>query len=120
MHIIWCKCILQSNCRLNLINLSHQHFDNLVGVYVIWCKNNRTRTICVGKGNIRDKLNEMKSDKKVQEYGPDVYLTWAALPFALLDGVEAFLCTALKPEIYCTSDSINLISVNLPFLNSYD
>lgn len=120
MHIGWCKCILQSDCRLNLINLSHHHFDNLIGVYVIWCGKNKTRIIYVGKGNIRGKLIEMKSDKKVQKYGPDLFVTWAAVPFELLDGVESFLCTELNPEIYNTSNPVSLISVNLPFSKFYD
>lgn len=120
MHIGWCKCILQSNCRLNLINLNHHHFDNLIGVYVIWCKKNKTRVVCVGKGNIRNKLIAMKSDKKVLEYGPDLFITWAAVPFDLLDGVETFLCAKLEPEIYSTSNSVSSISVNLPFIKFYD
>lgn len=120
MHIGWCKCILQSTCRLNLINLSHHHFDKLIGVYIIWLVNNNTRIICVGKGNIRDKLIEMKSDKKVQEYGTDLFVTWAAVPIDLLDGVESFLCTELNPEIYSTFKPFNLINVNLPSFAIYD
>ena len=68
MEINWCKCMLESNCRLNLINLNSEHFDNLIGVYVIWSGDDTSNVVSVGQGNLRDKLVEMKLDKKVLEY----------------------------------------------------
>ena len=68
MKINWCKCMLESNCRLNLINLNSEHFDNLIGVYVIWSGDDTSNVVSVGQGNLRDKLVEMKLDKKVLEY----------------------------------------------------
>jgi hypothetical protein len=114
MIIEWCKCILQSRCRLNLINLNNEYFDNLIGVYVIWSGNNMSNIISVGQGIIREKIIEMQIDKTVQESGPDLYVTWAAVPNVSLEGVEAFLCSELHPKVHHTKKSIELINVNLP------
>ena len=65
-------------------------------------------------GNIRDELIKMKNNKKVQEYGPDLFVTWAAVPKAYLEGVEAYLCTELKPLDNHTIKCTDLINVNLP------
>lgn len=114
MIIDWCKCILQSRCRLNLINLNNEYFDNLTGVYVIWSGNDMSNIISVGKGIIRDKIIEMQIDKTVQESGSDLFVTWASVPNVSLEGVEAFLCSELDPKIHHTIKSIELINVNLP------
>jgi hypothetical protein len=114
MIIDWCKCILQSRCRLNLINLNNEYFDNLAGVYVIWSGNDKSNIISVGKGIIRDKIIEMQNDKTVQEFGPDLFVTWAAVSRLSLKGVEAFLCSRLNPRIPHSVSDIDLINVNLP------
>jgi hypothetical protein len=114
MNIDWCKCILQSRCRLNSINLNNEHFDNLIGVYVIWGGNDKSNIVSVGQGIIRDELVEMKIDKIVQGYGPDLFVTWAAVPKVSLEGVEAFLCNKLNPVIHHTVARLDPINVNLP------
>ena len=114
MIIDWCKCILQSRCRLNLINLNNEYFDNLTGVYVIWSGNDKSNIISVGKGIIRDKIIEMQIDKTVQESGSDLFVTWASVPNVSLEGVEAFLCSELNPKVHNALKSIELINVNLP------
>lgn len=114
MKIDWCKCVLGSNCRLNLINLNSEHFDNLIGVYVIWYGNDISNVVSVGKGNLRDELVIMKIDKKVLEYGPDLFVTWAAVPGTSLIGVETFLCNELNPRISHLIKSVEPINVNLP------
>ena len=106
--------MLQSRCRLKIINLNNEHFDNLTGVYVIWSGNNKSNVVSVGQGAIRDKLIEMQMDKKVREYGPDLYVTWAAVPTASLEGVEAFLSSELNPLVHHNITCSDTISVNLP------
>lgn len=114
MKIEWRKCILQSNCRLSLLNLNNEHFDNLTGVYVIWSGKDKANVINVGQGIIRDELIEMKINKKVREYGPDLFVTWAEVPKLSLEGVDAFLNNKLAPKIYHSKKDIELIDVNLP------
>ena len=81
---------------------------------MIWTENDRKRIVSVGKGKIRDKLIEMQIDKKVQSYGPDLYVTWAAVPKMSLDGVEAFLCERLNPIVHQSISCKDFIKVNLP------
>ena len=114
MRIDWCKCVLRSRCRLNLINLNNQYFDNLTGVYVIWRGNDTSNVVSVGRGNLRDELVEKKIDKKVLIHGPDLFVTWAVVPRLSLKGVEAFLCNKLNPKISHSASNIDLIDVNLP------
>jgi hypothetical protein len=114
MKINWCKCILQSNCRLNLLKLKNEHFDNLTGVYVIWSGYDMINVVCVGKGIIRDELIKKKIDKKILMYGPDLFVTWAAVPEFSLDGVEAFLYKELNPIIYQNISGRDFTTVNLP------
>ena len=114
MNVFWCKCMLQSRCRLKIINLNNEHFDSLIGVYVIWYGDDRSNVVSVGQGTIRDKLIEMQMDKKVQEYEPDLFVTWAAVPRASLEGVEAFLSSELNPLVHHNITFSEPVSVNLP------
>lgn len=114
MNIFWCKCMLQSRCRLTILNLNNDHFNNLIGVYVIWYGNDTKNVVRVGKGIIRDELIKSKSDEKVLAYGPDLFVTWAEVPEASLDGVEAFLCKELNPILTQTIKCSELITVKLP------
>ena len=114
MNIDWCKCILQSRCRLKLINLNNEYFDDLIGVYVIWSGNDEKNIVSIGKGKIRDRLIEMQINKKVQSYGPDLFVTWAAVPSESLKGVEAFLYDELNPIVHQNITYSNSINVNLP------
>jgi len=114
MKIDWCKCVLQSSCRLNLLNLNNEHFDNLTGVYVIWSGDDIRNVVSVGQGIIRDELINMKIDKKVLGYGPDLFVTWAAVPKNSMEGVEAFLYNKLNPMVQHSIMNNDLINVNLP------
>lgn len=114
MKINWCKCILQSNCRLNLLKLNNEHFDNLTGVYVIWSGYDMINVVYVGKGIIRDELINKKIDKKILVFGPDLFVTWAAVPRVSLDGVEAFLSNELNPMVHQDITCSKFINVNLP------
>jgi hypothetical protein len=114
MNIDWCKCLLQSRCRLESINLSNEYFNNLIGVYVIWSGSDKKNIVSIGQGTLRDKLIEMQTDKKVQSYGPDLFVTWAVVPEISLKGVEAFLYRELKPLIHQNREFGSYIFVNLP------
>lgn len=114
MDVVWRKCVLSSKCRLNIINLDNSHFDNLIGVYKIWSNGNANKTICIGGGIIRNELNAMKKNFEVQNYGPDLYVTWAMVPSISIDGVLAFLTEKLKPMIIKALSPAEPIKVNLP------
>lgn len=106
--------MLQSRCQLKIIDLNNEHFDSMIGVYVIWYGDDMSNVVSVGQGTIRDKAIEIQIDKKVQVYGPDLYVTWAAVPRASLEGVEAFLSNELNPLVQHTISCPEAINVNLP------
>ena len=114
LRVEWRKCMLRSRCRLNLINLTNEYFNDLVGIYIIWSESDIKKTIYIGRGIIRNGLNEMKSDSEVQRYGSDLFVTWAEIPTVSLDGVEAFLYKELNPMIKDNILCLDLINVNLP------
>ena len=114
MKIKWCKSEIQTGYRLDLINLYSECFDSLIGVYVIWYGSNTSNVVALGQGTIRDKLIDMQIDKKVQEYGPNLFVTWAVVPRASLEGIEAFLSSVLTPLVQNSITSSEHISVNLP------
>ena len=114
MKIEWCKSEIRTGYRLNLINLCSEYFDSLIGVYVIWYGGNTSNVVVVGQGTIRDKLIDMQIDKKVQEYGPNLFVTWAVVPRASLKGIEAFLSSELTPLVQSNITRSEQISVNLP------
>ena len=114
MKIEWLKCLMQSRCRLDLINLDNEHFDSLIGVYLIWQGDDKKHVIKVGKGFIRERIAMMQRDKKVYECGPDLFVTWAKVPSDFLNGVEAYLSKELNPVIHENIVSPEVIMVNLP------
>jgi hypothetical protein len=105
---------MQSRCRLNILNLNNAHFDNLTGVFLIWKGEDKHDIIKVGKGLIREKLTAMKTDSEVQEYGSELFVTWAEIIPGNLNGVEAYLCKELHPRIQENLNGSEVIMVNLP------
>ncbi|HVO73440.1 MAG TPA: hypothetical protein VMT35_05425 [Ignavibacteriaceae bacterium] len=97
-----------------MVNLDNTHFDNLTGVYLIWQGEDKRNVIKVGKGLIREKLAAMRIDKKVQEFGPDLFVTWGEVSPDKLNGVEAYLFKEFHPIIQEELNGTETISVNLP------
>lgn len=114
MELDWCKCKYSSRCRLNHLKLDNNYFDGLVGVFVIWSGNDMKNIVKIGKGIIRDRLFEERKNKKIQVYGPDIFVTWAIVPNVFLEGIESYLNNILKPVIQNNVNSYNPIIVNLP------
>jgi hypothetical protein len=112
----WNKCAGGEWCPLNTVDLDHQHFDGMEGVYVIWHGGAAPATVRVGQGVIRDRLAEHRTDGQVQAYSDSgLYVTWAAIPAQQRDGVEAFLADALSPKIGQRFPAVERIAVNLPW-----
>ncbi len=81
---------------------------------MIWSENDKKKIVNIGQGVIRNKLIELQKNKKVQSYGPDLFVTWAVVPRASLEGVEAFLCNELNPIIHQSISCRDFVKVNLP------
>jgi hypothetical protein len=87
------------------------------GVYVIWSSGSLdstpSRTICVGQGNIAERIRSHRTQSRVTELGPGLLVTWAPVPFQQAEGVEAFLIEQLRPLIK-TPSFAEPIPVNVP------
>ena len=116
MNILWNECEGGVWCPLNSVNLGHHHFNNLIGVYVIFHSLHNPRTVRVGQGSIKDRIEAHRTDPEVQAYNNlGLYVTWASVQTSDLDGVEVFLAQYLKPLVGEKFPNVPPIPVNLPW-----
>ena len=50
MILNWIKCTGDVWCKLNSINLDHEHFNGKNGIYIIWHGGSESKVVYVGKG----------------------------------------------------------------------
>jgi hypothetical protein len=116
MALSWIKCEGDVWCKLSTVNLSHEHFNSMYGVYIIWHGGSNAATVRVGQGFIRDRLSAHRNDPEVQAYARHtLYVTWASVSSASRDGVEAFLSQRLQPLVGERFPSVAPFEVNLPW-----
>lgn len=116
MILNWIKCQGNVWCKLHTVNLDHQHFDNLAGVYIIWHGGEQPATVRVGQGFIRDRLNAHRQDPVVQQYSNlTLYVTWASVSADQRDGVERFVAKSTIPKVGDHFPDVEAIKVNLPW-----
>ncbi len=112
----WNKCQGGVWCNLLNVNLEHAHFDGLVGVYVIWHGGDTPTTVRVGNGVIRGRLRAHRADPEVLRYrNLGLFVTWAAVPAAMKEGVERYLYDGLNPLVGQRSPNVLPVAVNLPW-----
>ena len=113
----WVKCQGDVWCKLNSVNLQHAHFNNRGGVYVIWHGGENPATVYVGQTeDLRDRLGTHRNDAQIQEYGSlGLYVTWASVIPALLDGVERYLGERLRPKVPTNLPAAQPIEAQLPW-----
>ncbi len=118
MNLNWIKCQGDVWGPLNTVSLSHSHFDSMDGVYIIWHGSSNPKTVRVGQGNIRSRLESHRKDPDVQAYAHlGLYVTWASVPEGSRDGVEVYLAQQLNPivgERFPDATPIP-VNVNLPW-----
>jgi hypothetical protein len=112
MQPAWQKC--QGNVwgPFSTVDLSHPHFNNMEGVYIIWQGNGPV--VRVGQGVIRDRLAAHRRDTAIMAY-PNLYVTWAPVSAIYRDGVERHLANTLKPRVGDAFPNANPIQVLLPW-----
>ena len=116
MNVHWTKCEGGIWCKLHEVNLNHHYFNNLIGVYVIFHSLHNPRTVRVGQGSIKDRIEAHRTDPEVQAYNYlGLYVTWAHIPANSLDGVEAFLAQHLRPLVGQNFPNALPVQVNLPW-----
>jgi len=119
LYLEWFKCFGDSWCDLLEINLNHNHFDGMRGVYIIWYGGKKPAVLKIGQGIIRDRLGENKEDYVVAAYCQyGLYVTWAKVAEDDCDGVERYIGEALKPIIGRRLPDVQPIEVNLPWEES--
>lgn len=116
MQLTWIKCQGEVWCQLNSVNLAHQHFSKMDGVYIIWHGGPKPTTVYVGQGGIRDRLTNHRSDPRIQQYNHlGLWVTWASVTQSNRDGVEVYLAQRLKPIVGERHPDAAPIEVNLPW-----
>lgn len=116
MQIVhWNTC--RGNAWANLfgVDLNHAHFNNLRGIYIIWHGGKDQRTLKVGQGPLRARLEAERRDPTVlscKDLG--VFVSWIVVPVALADGIERFLIETLRPRVMPALPTAPAMAVNLP------
>lgn len=116
MRLDWMKCQSGNWCGFFDVDLNHQHFDGMEGVYIIWHGGQNPATVYTGQGFIRDRIRDHRSESSIlrfESYGLSV--TWAEVAPSFRDGVERFLANQLSPKVGDRHPLIPPISVNLPW-----
>lgn len=112
MQPAWQKCLGDVWGPLMTVDLSHAHFSNMEGVYIIW--QGGGPVVRVGQGIIRDRLAAHRRDTAVTAY-QNLYVTWAPVSTAYRNGVERHLATVLKPKVGDAFPDVSPIQVFLPW-----
>ena len=113
LELQWWTCSGGSRwCSLDDVNLSNL---TIGGVYLIWHAGSPGRWVYVGKGHIRERLEEHRCDPRIGEYRPYGLLTsWAVGEPSYREGVERFLVEACRPLVGEKWPEVPPIEVNLP------
>ena len=115
--IEWKKCKRGAWCILSELDLDHEHFNDMEGVYVIWQGEENPVALRAGQGLIKECLARERDDKDLLAYGEKhkLYVTWAEVNPRFRDGVFRYISEALKPEIENSYPDVSPIGVNLPW-----
>lgn len=112
MQPAWQKCQGDVWGSFMNVDLSHAHFNNMEGVYIIWQGNGPV--VRVGQGIIRDRLAAHRRDSAITAH-QNLYVTWAPISSVYRDGVERHLANTLKPRVGDAFPNVNPIQVVLPW-----
>ncbi|MCP4209742.1 MAG: hypothetical protein GY767_22255 [Shimia sp.] len=94
---------------VNLANVETQ------GVYVIWLTGDPSRAVCVGQGDVKERLSVHRDDPAILNYQSEgsLLVTWAAVPAHQRDGVERYLADQYSPLVGDAFPDAAPIQVNL-------
>ena len=116
MQLNWTRCKGDVWCKLNSVNLDHEHFDDMHGVYIIWHGGTNPAVVYLGQGNIKERLAAHRIDPKIQKYEYlGLYVTWATVHEYYCDGVESHLAGTLRPIVGLNHPQVTPIAVNSPW-----
>jgi hypothetical protein len=107
-NLSWVKCTGDVWCGFHTVDLSNV---KTTGVYLIW--QGGGSYVRVGQGDIAARLTAHRNDPAITKY-QKLYVTWAAVPSAQLDGVERYLYEQCSPLVGERTPTAPVIAVNLP------
>ena len=99
-------------CSFLSVDLAHNHFNGIEGVYIIWQENGPI--IKVGQGVVKDRMASHRNDRRITAYD-NLYATWASVAAKYRDGTEKYLADRLKPKVGDAYPDALPIAVNLPW-----
>jgi hypothetical protein len=112
MTVNWGKCNPNSSwCGLKNLNIDHEVFNDLNGVYIIWSVK---VVIRIGSGIIRNRLKEHRESPEITAF-PNLFVTWANVNGNQMEGVEKYLSDRLNPKVGERFPDRTPIEVNLPW-----
>ena len=116
MNLEWVECEGDVWCSLSRLRLL---YIETVGVYVIWRPGGLLfqKTIYVGQGDIRDRIQAHRKDPRIQQFEgtPELLVTWATVSVqSARDGIERFLADSLRPQVGVQHPNVAPVPVNLP------
>jgi len=111
LSIDWMKCQNDVWCGFANLNLNHEHFNNLKGVYIFWSNNTVVR---LGSGIIKDRISDHRTNANITKYS-DLKVTWAKVNANQMEGVVKYLADTLNPVIGERFPDRTPIEVNLPW-----
>lgn len=114
LQVKWIKCEEEKWCSLKSVNLSHEHFDGMAGVYMIFYLGSPGKVVRVGQGDIADRLSKHRNDPEITAYG-GLLATWAKVPEGYRDGVEKYLADTFEPLVGDRFPDRQPIAINSPF-----
>lgn len=87
------------------------------GVYVIWHEGYPGRTVKVGQGYIKSRLQSHRLDSAITDYrnSGTLYVTWASVPALQMDGVERYFGDLLRPLVADRFPDVLPVVANSPF-----
>ena len=113
--LTWQRCTGSMYCNFRSVNLQHEHFNQLAGVYVVWSAGEPRVVQRVGRGNIRDQLTALRARTDLPPAEQQLQVTWARVPESLQASVVEYLSAQLAPRLGAAAAGGAATPVNLPF-----
>ena len=112
----WVKCDGVKWCPLMTVNLTHQHFQGLGGVYIIWHGGQNPATVYVGQGDIAERIAAHRQEPDILRFlSLGLFVTWARVAAPNRNGIERFLANTLSPKVAFRFPQAVPTAVNLPW-----
>lgn len=117
MAVEWKKCQGGVWCDLYKLNLDHEYFSKLNGVFIVWYeKKGQNIVLKVGAGNIVSELKKIMNDlalKAFAEHG--LHVSWADVSKIQQPGTLKYLIQSLTPKMQDNSKAPKAIPMKIAY-----